>query len=154
MFDTLQFVVKPQLLQLKRNDATNVRYALACRDVRQRQPTRKHATNVRYALACRRSHHHSTSSQWLNECPICFSLSSLSSPLNFIAMTQRMSDMLQLVVARITTQPHRNDSTDVRHEQFRLGWPVMRVNDKLKSLLQNSACHALAAWYFTFAATS
>ena len=36
-------------------------------------------------------------------------------------MTQRMSDMLQLVVARITTQPHRNDSTDVRHEQFRLG---------------------------------
>jgi hypothetical protein len=35
----------------------------------------------------------------LNRCPICFSLSPLASLLNFIGMTQQMSDMLlQLVI--------------------------------------------------------
>ena len=43
------------------------------------------------------------------------SLSSPTSPLNITRMTQRMSDMLQLVVAHITTQQNRNSSTNVRY---------------------------------------
>src|SRR4030095_13273598 len=40
------------------------------------QLIRKRSTNVRYASACRRLHYHSTQQEWLNKCPICFSLSS------------------------------------------------------------------------------
>jgi hypothetical protein len=51
--------------------------------------------------------------EWLNECPICFSLSSSSSELNLTGMTQRTSDTLQLVVELTYTQLHWNKLTSV-----------------------------------------
>ena len=49
-----------------------------------------------------------------NECPIRFSLSSSLRTLNAGEMTQRMSDMLQLVVVLINTQLNRNDSPNLK----------------------------------------